>query len=65
MRSILFDTLFWLAAISAIGAQLVIIWSVRPRRRRGVGDFIWAVVPALGLVGVLVLTWRAIHPVAG
>ena len=76
MRPTLADAIFWVAVACCALAQLAILRSVfgahpargdrpaMPRVRRGMEAF-WAVVPALGLALVLVLTWRAMHAPAG
>jgi heme/copper-type cytochrome/quinol oxidase subunit 2 len=58
--------LFWLSAVCAVVASLAVVWSVRPRRgvdghSSGVGDLVWAVLPALALFVILALTWRSVH----
>ncbi len=76
MRLILTDGLFWLSVVCCTIAQFFIIRSVRgtrhvpepsagvPRSRDSV-EFVWAVLPAIGLVVLLLFTWRAMHPAAG
>jgi hypothetical protein len=54
-------SLFWAAAITCGVAHAAILVSVvrsGPRRRREVA---WAVIPALALAAVLVMTWRGMH----
>lgn len=68
------DTIFWVAVVSCVVAQVAIVRSVlRMRgamtasgmtRPRVAGEIAWVIVPAVALVIVLVLTWRAIHPPA-
>lgn len=66
------DTIFWIAVVSCLVAQIAIVRSVfrmrgetpaggLPRPRTGV-EMAWVIVPAIALAGVLALTWRAIHP---
>jgi heme/copper-type cytochrome/quinol oxidase subunit 2 len=66
------DALFWLAVVSCVVAQGAIFRAVLaphpataqnepvPRPRTG-AEVAWALIPALGLALVLVLTWRAMH----
>jgi len=64
MRLILDSALFWTAAAIAGVAQAALVWAVRPQTagpRRGVGDFLWSALPAVGLVAVLALTWHTIR----
>jgi len=54
-------TLFWAAAFVCGAAHLAIVASVvrsTPRRRL---EIAWAVIPALALAAVLVMTWRRMH----
>ena len=55
-------TLFWAAALVCGVAHLAIVASVvrsGPRRRL---EIAWAVIPAVALAAVLVMTWRGMHP---
>jgi len=64
MRLLLDSALFWTAATVAVIAQAALVWAVRPQTaapRRGIGDFIWSVLPAAGLAVVLALTWHAVR----
>lgn len=69
------EVTFWVAAVACAAAQLAIVRSVVIARApagsddvprvapvRRAGEVAWAIVPALALAGVLVLTWRAVHP---
>ena len=68
------EATFWVAAVACAVAQLAIVRSVfvarapeggdvpRPAPARRAPEVAWAVLPALGLAAVLVLTWRAMHP---
>ena len=54
-------SLFWAAAIVCGIAHVAIVASVvrsAPRRRL---EIAWAVIPALALAAVLVMTWRGMH----
>lgn len=54
-------TLFWAAALVCGVAHAAILASVvrsAPRRRL---EIAWAVIPALVLAAVLVMTWRGMH----
>ena len=75
MRLSFADGLFWSSVACCALAQYFILRSVGGRRhvpepsanlprQRGVLEMLWAVVPALALVFLLVFTWRAIHPPA-
>jgi heme/copper-type cytochrome/quinol oxidase subunit 2 len=66
------DAIFWLAAACCVFAQAAIVRSaLRARAQRPDGsaspsrpiEVAWTVVPAIMLALVLVLTWRALHPV--
>ena len=73
MPSIFADGLFWLSVACCAIAQFYIIRSVRgtrhvpepasdvPRAHDSV-EMLWAVLPAFGLIALLLFTWRAIHP---
>jgi heme/copper-type cytochrome/quinol oxidase subunit 2 len=76
MRLLFADGLFWLSVACCLIAQLFIIRSVRGARyvpaptsglprRHGTLEMIWALLPAVGLVVLLLFTWRAIHPPSG
>ena len=54
-------TLFWAAVFVCGAAHVAIVASVMrsaPRRRL---EIAWAVIPALVLAAVLVMTWRGMH----
>ena len=56
--------LFWAAALVCGVAHVAIVASVlrsAPRRRL---EIAWAVIPAMALAVVLVVTWRGMHPSA-
>ncbi len=67
------EATFWVAAVACAVAQVAIVRSVfvarqpeggdvpRPAPARRAPEVAWAVVPALALAAVLVLTWRAVH----
>ena len=68
--------LFWLSVACCAIAQFYIIRSVRGSRHvpeptanvphsRGGVEMVWAVLPAIGLVVVLVFTWRAVRATNG
>lgn len=71
IRPALADAIFWSALACCVVAQVAILRSALARHRppanapatlppvrRGV-ELVWALLPALALAGVLVLTWRA------
>ena len=73
MRLSFADGLFWLSVACCAFAQFCILRSVGGGRHapsstatlprlRGATEMVWAAVPALGLVVLLVFTWRAMHP---
>lgn len=66
------DGLFWSSVACCAVAQYLIIRSVAGHRRlpepsarlprqRGGMELLWAVVPAVALVALFVVTWRAMH----
>lgn len=59
LSPILARLLFWAAACACGIAHVAILCSVAktPQRRRT--ELAWAVIPAIALAAVLVLTWRA------
>ena len=72
MPSPLSDAVFWTSVVLCAVAQLGILRSVfAPREApappagvpspRRLTEVLWAVVPAVGLAALLVLTWRAMH----
>jgi heme/copper-type cytochrome/quinol oxidase subunit 2 len=71
MNQPLAETIFWIAALSCAVAELAILRSTFAARRieqsglvpaasRG-GELVWAIIPALVLVALLVGTWRRIE----
>lgn len=73
MRLPFADGLFWLSVACCAFAQFCILRSVGGGRhaptsmatlprQRGATEMLWAAVPALGLIVLLVFTWRAMHP---
>lgn len=73
MRPAVADAIFWIAVVCCVVAQIAILRSALARHRppadapttlpplrRGV-ELVWALLPAVALVGVLVLTWRAVQ----
>jgi heme/copper-type cytochrome/quinol oxidase subunit 2 len=66
------NAVFWIAVLACVVAQLGILRATRtpqsapastPARRPAsrAEEFAWATLPAVGLLLVLVLTWRAVH----
>ena len=55
--------LFWLAAAACLVAHAAIVRSVIRSRKSGrwVVDATWAVVPAIGLLAILIWTWHVLH----
>lgn len=51
--------LFWAAAFACGIAHVAILRSVAKTRQRRVTELAWAVIPAMVLAAVLVMTWRA------
>jgi heme/copper-type cytochrome/quinol oxidase subunit 2 len=77
MRPAVADAIYWSAVVCCVVAQIAILRSALARHRppagapatlppvrRGV-ELVWALLPALALVGVLAFTWRAIRARAG
>jgi len=72
MRLLFANGLFWTSVACCVIAQLFIIRSVRgaqhvpgpsagmPRQRSGL-ELLWAVLPAIGLIVLLLFTWRAVQ----
>ncbi len=72
MRLLLGEAIFWIAAVCCLVAQVAIIRSALsphdpapgseqvPRPRTGL-EVVWTLLPALVLIGVFALTWRAMH----
>jgi heme/copper-type cytochrome/quinol oxidase subunit 2 len=72
MRFSFADGLFWSSVACCAIAQYLIIRSVTGRRhvpepstrlprQRGGVELLWAVVPAVALAALFVVTWRTIH----
>lgn len=68
MATPLADAIFWIAAVAIVIAQLLILRSTRRGMRHGAGgggsviEWAYAIVPALALVVLLLLTWQTMHP---
>jgi heme/copper-type cytochrome/quinol oxidase subunit 2 len=72
MRLLLGEAIFWIAAVCCLVAQVAIVRSALsphehtpgsdqvPRPRTAV-EVVWTLLPALALIGVFALTWRAMH----
>jgi heme/copper-type cytochrome/quinol oxidase subunit 2 len=72
MPLLLGEAIFWVAAVCCLVAQVAIVRSTLaphepapgsdqvPRPRTGV-EVVWTLLPALVLIGVFALTWRAMH----
>jgi heme/copper-type cytochrome/quinol oxidase subunit 2 len=67
------DGLFWSSVACCAIAQFFILRSVGGRRhvpapsarlprQRGGVELLWAIVPAVALVALFFVTWRAMHP---
>lgn len=71
MNQPLAETLFWVAAIACVIAELAILWSTFAGRRGNKselvpsasprGELAWAIIPALALGVVLTATWQKIE----
>jgi hypothetical protein len=53
--------LFWTAAIVCIVAHVGILRSVLRAKPRRALEMAWAVLPAMALAAVLLVTWRRMH----
>lgn len=73
MRPTFADGLFWMSVACCAFAQYCILRSVGGHRhaptsmatlprQRGASEMVWAAVPAVGLIVLLIFTWRAMHP---
>jgi hypothetical protein len=64
------QVMFWIAAVATVTAHLFIVRSTLRAIKaspvgspaRGVWEYIWAFLPALCIVGLLVATWMTMHP---
>jgi heme/copper-type cytochrome/quinol oxidase subunit 2 len=71
MNQPLAETIFWIAAVACVIAELAILRSTFAARRANKSDLVpsasprgelaWAVIPALALVVVLTATWKRIE----
>lgn len=71
MNQSLAETIFWIAAVACVIAEVAILrstFAARPTNRSELvpassrsGELAWAVIPALGLCAVLVATWQKIE----
>jgi heme/copper-type cytochrome/quinol oxidase subunit 2 len=71
MNQPLAETIFWIAAFACVVAQIAILRSTYAARRVEKsalvpaagprGEIAWAIIPALGLSALLVLTWQRIE----
>jgi heme/copper-type cytochrome/quinol oxidase subunit 2 len=71
MNQPLAETIFWIAAFACAVAQIAILRSTYAARRveksalvpaaAARGEIAWAIIPALGLAALLVLTWQRIE----
>lgn len=72
MRLLLGETIFWIAAVCCLVAQVAIVRSTmrshapaatgqQVPRPRTTAELAWVLLPALLLAGVFALTWRAMH----
>ncbi|MBA3891937.1 MAG: hypothetical protein H0X64_15560 [Gemmatimonadaceae bacterium] len=56
------DAVFWAAVASCAVAQVAIVRSVVISPRRRAIEVAWAILPAIALGALLVMTWRRMHP---
>ena len=71
MNQPLAETIFWIAVVASVIAELAILRSTFNARRANKSDLVptasprgevaWAIIPALALVAVLVATWDRIE----
>lgn len=66
MSPLFADAIFWIAVACCVVAQAAIVRSVLlarggSTRARRAAELMWAVLPAIALAAVLVLTWRTMH----
>jgi hypothetical protein len=55
------QSLFWAAVFLCIAAHIAIVRSLLRASSRRLSEVAWAVLPAVGLAAVLVVTWRSMH----
>jgi heme/copper-type cytochrome/quinol oxidase subunit 2 len=71
MSQPLAEAIFWIAALACVVAEIAILWSTYAARRvqksdqvpsasRG-GEITWAIIPAVMLASLLVVTWQRIE----
>jgi heme/copper-type cytochrome/quinol oxidase subunit 2 len=71
MQPLIRETLFWIAAFAVVIAEVAILRSafrVLPDKSPGSRRFletVWAILPALALVWVLIATWGEMHRMSG
>ena len=53
--------LFWAAVFACVVAHIVIVRSVLRASQRRFRELAWAIVPAIVLAVVFVITWRNMH----
>jgi hypothetical protein len=58
MSRVLAESLFWAAVVVCVVAHAAILRSVLRAAPRRVMDVAWAIIPAIGLTAVLLITWR-------
>ncbi|HKW50057.1 MAG TPA: hypothetical protein VJN70_21535 [Gemmatimonadaceae bacterium] len=61
VTALLAQFLFWAAVFVCLVAHIVIVRSVVRASPRRFTELAWAVVPAIALAVVLVMTWRTLH----
>jgi hypothetical protein len=73
MRPAVADAIFWSALACCVVAQVAILRSALTRHRPPAGapvtlpplrrgaEMVWALLPAIALAGVMILTWRAVR----
>jgi len=52
---------FWAAVVACLVAHIFILRSVLRAAPRKLAEIAWAVIPAIALAAVLVMTWRSMH----
>ena len=53
--------LFWAATLVCAVAHVGILRSVLRTKQRRAAEVVWAVLPAIALAAVLMMTWRSMH----